>query len=135
MSFANDVPCEYYFDLMKRNPHILFMALVNKAPHCHTPEQKNWIIGHLNDVRDLIESTPQEKLTIEKDFVATIIGLIIKLINNEEIENVPHLKANIKFGIAVIALAFNRYEVAEEATEGAIPLSLVLAVSLAHPKH
>ena len=126
VSFLYDIPREYYLDELKGSVHIYLMAVLEKSKLCKTPESKNEVTEMLNDLIVKLYGTQNSELPIDYEYLSYYIRLTIKLMNNENVP-IEEFESNDKCEIVLLALIFNRYDLAERAAHNSSSIDLDLA--------
>lgn len=112
-SLYYDIPINYYLDLLKQEPDEYYVALTNKAMICRTTKCKNWITGLLIEFIENVEKHPsQRNANVDINFMK----FSIELLNYENISEQSSKRFGSKF-IAIVAVHFGRYDIAEKASE------------------
>ena len=125
VSFIYDIPREYYFDELKKNEENYLWAVLEKATLVKTAESKKEITEMLNDIYKNASKT-RASLNLKNDPILNHIRLTIKLMNNED-DLIEDFKSNEKWQIVLLALSFNRCDLAEIATQDLSSIDLNIA--------
>lgn len=111
-SLVLDIPHEYFLDELRKDSLAYFRAVTEKAMICKTPESKNWITGLLNVMIVEHEQIPPEKADASNEYFINFLKICVKLMSNEELNIIVEDNADMS-GIVLLALNFERYDVAE----------------------
>ena len=133
LAFIFDIPVNLYGDLLKRDAFFYFMAITTKAKLCKTAKCRSWMSDLMKEFIKFLEHNPSQPY-LDVGFSVNYMKLVIELVNYESISD-EAIKPFAMNSIVIYALDFNRYDVAEKASENCEPMSYDLVIQLIRFNH
>ena len=133
LSFIFDIPVNLYADLLKRDALFYFMAITTKAKLCKTAKCRSWMSDLMMEFIAFLEHNPSQPY-MDVGFSVNYMKLVIELLNYESISD-EAIKPFAMNSIVIYALDFNRYDIAEKASENCEPMSYDLVIQLIRFDH
>lgn len=123
VSFLYDIPHEYYLNELKKSDSNYLEALVQKAVLVKTKESKNEITDMLNGLISKVYRSQNSDLARIYEPISYFVRLTTKLMNFENVF-IKEVESNTRWAIVLLALRFNRYDLAERAAQNSSSIDL-----------